>query len=52
MDQPQIEYGEVVPSHFNPGVVAASYFVSFSGCYLTVELLNRRGSGLGTVLSW
>ncbi|KAK3654545.1 hypothetical protein LTR56_003191 [Elasticomyces elasticus] len=44
--------GEVVPSHFSPGIVAASYFASLCGCLLTIELLHRRGTALGNLRSW
>jgi hypothetical protein len=42
----------VVPSSFNPGIVAASYFASLCGAILTVELLNRRATALGNLRSW
>jgi hypothetical protein len=44
--------GDVVPSFFNPAIVAGSYFASFSGCLLTIELLHRRGTALGSWRSW
>ncbi|KAK3074721.1 hypothetical protein LTR53_002596 [Teratosphaeriaceae sp. CCFEE 6253] len=44
--------GETVPSHFNPGIVAGSYFASLCGCLLTIELLHRRGTALGNLRSW
>jgi len=44
--------GDVVPSHFNPAIVVGSYFASFSGCLLTIELLHRRGTALGSWRSW
>ncbi|KAI7567699.1 hypothetical protein KC319_g20380, partial [Hortaea werneckii] len=40
------------PSHFDAGIVAASYFASLCGCLLTIEMLNRRGTALGNVRSW
>ncbi|KAI7476272.1 hypothetical protein KC351_g9558 [Hortaea werneckii] len=42
----------VQPSHFDAGIVAASYFASLCGCLLTIEMLNRRGTALGNVRSW
>lgn len=43
---------EVIPSHFDPGIVAGSYFASLCGCYLAVELLHRRETGLKTWKGW
>lgn len=50
----QAEYtrGQTIHSHFNPGIVAASYFASLCGCLLTIELLHRRGTALGNWRSW
>jgi hypothetical protein len=47
-----LQPGDVVPSFFNPAIVAGSYFASFSGCLLTIELLHRRGTALGSWRSW
>ncbi|KAK4575291.1 hypothetical protein LTR86_001144 [Recurvomyces mirabilis] len=44
--------GDYVPSHFDVGFVAASYFSSLCGCLLTVEMLHRRGTALGNWRSW
>ncbi|KAK0901885.1 hypothetical protein LTR57_019945 [Friedmanniomyces endolithicus] len=44
--------GDLVLSHFNPGIVAASYLASLCGCLLTIELLHRRGTALGNLRSW
>lgn len=44
--------GSFVPSHFNAGLVATSWIASLVGCYLTVELLNRRGTALSSFRSW
>ncbi|EMC97581.1 hypothetical protein BAUCODRAFT_122015 [Baudoinia panamericana UAMH 10762] len=41
-----------IESHFNPAIVAASYFASLCGCLLTIEMLNRRGTALGNLRSW
>ncbi|KAI1139767.1 FAD dependent oxidoreductase-domain-containing protein [Hypoxylon sp. FL0543] len=41
--------GQIVPRSFRPGFVVLSYFVSFIGAALTVELLNRRTSRNGLV---
>ena len=46
------EIGSTVPSHFEPGIVAASYFASLCGCLLTIEMLHRRGTALGNLRSW
>ena len=50
--EPPLQPGDVVPSFFNPVIVAGSYFASFSGCLLTIELLHRRGTALGSWRSW
>lgn len=39
-------------SHFDAGIVAASYFASLCGCLLTIEMLHRRGTALGNLRSW
>ncbi|KAK7532391.1 uncharacterized protein J3D65DRAFT_104127 [Phyllosticta citribraziliensis] len=39
--------GQRVPFHCDPGIMAASYLVSFVGAVATVELLHRRKSGQG-----
>ncbi|OQN99051.1 hypothetical protein B0A48_14912 [Cryoendolithus antarcticus] len=44
--------GEIISSHFNPGIVVGAYFASFTGCLLTIELLHRRGTSLGSLRSW
>lgn len=44
--------GDDVPSSFDIGIVAASYFASLCGCLLTVEMLHRRGTALGNWRSW
>jgi hypothetical protein len=44
--------GDVVHSHFNIVIVAASYFASLCGCLLTVEMLHRRGTGVRSRRSW
>lgn len=46
------ERGDTVPSTFDPGIVAASYFASLTGCLLTIEILHRRGTALGNFRSW
>ncbi|GAB7364874.1 hypothetical protein MBLNU230_g5665t1 [Neophaeotheca triangularis] len=54
MDVSESEHpiGDFVPSHFNAGLVATSYIASLVGCFLTVELLNRRGTALSSFRSW
>lgn len=44
--------GEVVGSHFMVPIVVASYFASLCGCYITIELLHRRGTGVKSKRSW
>jgi hypothetical protein len=44
--------GDVVPSSFDAGIVAASYFASLCGATLTIELLNRRATALRNLRSW
>ncbi|KAI5359867.1 Putative MHYT domain-containing protein [Septoria linicola] len=44
--------GDSVPSTFDPGIVAASFFASLTGCLLTIEILHRRGTALGNLRSW
>ncbi|KAK7555760.1 hypothetical protein IWX49DRAFT_82257 [Phyllosticta citricarpa] len=39
--------GQRVPFHCDPGIIVASYLVSFIGAVATVELLHRRKSGQG-----
>ncbi|KXT07021.1 hypothetical protein AC578_7125 [Pseudocercospora eumusae] len=46
------ERGSIVPSTFDPGIVAASYFASLTGCLLTIEILHRRGTAFGNFRSW
>jgi NO-binding membrane sensor protein with MHYT domain len=43
---------EVVKSRFDWGVVAASCIASLCGCYLAVELLHRRSTGVRSKRSW
>lgn len=44
--------GTVVPSRFDGGLVAASYFASLCGCLVTIEILHRRGTALKSWRSW
>ncbi|EME44484.1 hypothetical protein DOTSEDRAFT_88624 [Dothistroma septosporum NZE10] len=44
--------GDAIPSSFDPGIVAGSYFASLCGCLLTVEILHRRGTALLNWRSW
>jgi len=37
--------GDIVPWHFSPGIVVASFFASLIGTTLTVELLHRKRLG-------
>lgn len=37
--------GDIVPWHFLPGIVVASFFASLTGTLLTVELLHRKQLG-------
>jgi hypothetical protein len=37
--------GDMVPWHFMPSVIVASFFASLSGTLLTTELLQRRRLG-------
>jgi hypothetical protein len=37
--------GDMVPWHFMPGFIVASFFASLSGTLLTTELLQRRRLG-------
>lgn len=37
--------GDIVPWHFVPGIIVASFFASLSGTLLTVELLHRKRLG-------
>ncbi|GME63687.1 hypothetical protein GTA08_BOTSDO01089 [Neofusicoccum parvum] len=41
--------GDSVPFHVVPGIIVASWFVSFIGSIATVELLHRRRSGQGWI---
>ena len=43
--------GDIIPSHFDPRIVAGAYIASLTGCYLTIELLHRRGTGLSNLRS-
>ncbi|KAF2863931.1 hypothetical protein K470DRAFT_239807 [Piedraia hortae CBS 480.64] len=42
----------IIQGHFEVSLVAAAYLGSLSGCLLTIELLHRRGTGLGNWRSW
>ncbi|KAI6854615.1 hypothetical protein KC323_g8702 [Hortaea werneckii] len=42
----------IQPSHFNAGIVVASYCASLCGCLLTIEMLHRRGTALNNPQSW
>lgn len=48
----EYKIGDVVPSHFEPGIVAGAYIASICGCLLTVEWLHRRVTGLQNIRSW
>lgn len=37
--------GSVVPWHFSPGIIVASFFASLIGTLLTVEVLHRKRLG-------
>lgn len=37
--------GDIVPWHFMPGIIVASFFASLTGTLLTVELLHRKRLG-------
>ncbi|GAB7355008.1 hypothetical protein MBLNU459_g5616t1 [Dothideomycetes sp. NU459] len=37
--------GDIVPWHFVPGIIVASFFASLTGTLLTVELLHRKRVG-------
>jgi len=37
--------GDIVPWHFMPGIIVASFFASLTGTLLTVELLHRKRVG-------
>lgn len=37
--------GEMVPWHFIPSIIVASFFASLSGTLLTIELLQRKRLG-------
>ncbi|KAK3319482.1 hypothetical protein B0T19DRAFT_388288 [Cercophora scortea] len=39
--------GQVIPFHFNAGIIALSFIVSFVGAASTLELINRRTSRKG-----
>ncbi|SMR61033.1 unnamed protein product [Zymoseptoria tritici ST99CH_3D1] len=41
-----------IPSTFDAGIVAGSYFASLCGCILTIEILHRRGTALRNWRSW
>ncbi|PNS14019.1 hypothetical protein CAC42_6532 [Sphaceloma murrayae] len=44
-DQENYVAGDIVPWHFSPGLVVASFFASLIGTILTVELLHRKRLG-------
>ncbi|KAF2153040.1 hypothetical protein K461DRAFT_320760 [Myriangium duriaei CBS 260.36] len=44
-DDGMYRIGDVVPWHFEPGLVVASFFASLVGTTLTVELLHRKRLG-------
>ncbi|CAK4034166.1 hypothetical protein DOTSEDRAFT_88624 [Lecanosticta acicola] len=44
--------GDTLGARFNYGLVAASYLASLCGCQLTVEILHRRSTALGSWRSW
>lgn len=37
--------GDIIPWHFVPGIIVASFFASLTGTLLTVELLHRKRLG-------
>lgn len=37
--------GQMVPWHFTPSIIVASFFASLSGTLLTIELLQRKRLG-------
>jgi hypothetical protein len=37
--------GDMVPWHFMPSIIVASFFASLSGTLLTIELLQRKRLG-------
>lgn len=37
--------GDIVPWHFTPAIIVASFFASLTGTLLTVELLHRKRLG-------
>ena len=41
----QYKPGDIVPWHFMPGIIVASFFASLTGTLLTVELLHRKRLG-------
>ncbi|KAH0313164.1 hypothetical protein KCU74_g13347, partial [Aureobasidium melanogenum] len=41
--------GEMVPWHFTPSIIVASFFASLSGTLLTIELLQRKRLGKSLV---
>lgn len=44
--------GEMVPWHFTPSIIVASFFASLSGTLLTIELLQRKRLGKSLVSRW
>lgn len=51
-DSASIAPGTILGSTFDHGIVAGSYFASLAGCILTIEILHRRGTALGSLRSW
>lgn len=45
MTDDQYQVGDIIPWHFSPGLVVASFFASLVGTTLTVELLHRKKLG-------
>lgn len=43
------QVGDLVPWHFVPGIIVASFFASLIGTLLTVELLHRKRLGKSLV---
>lgn len=43
------DVGDIVPWHFSPGIVVASFLASLLGTTLTVELLHRKRTGRNLV---
>lgn len=45
IDHADYHVGSIVPWHFTPGIIVASFFASLTGTLLTVELLHRKRLG-------